>query len=180
MKRELVNRRHILKAVGALGVTSALTACVGGGGGAGIEFHRSTARALGSTTRFDATRFAGRWIIRGEFVHPGQAPQFGEVNLIERGGVIAALDVYGPSGHLEHYVASQPAPGRFSVGTAPYDTQYWVLWVDADYRTAAIGTPSGSFGWIIDRAKSGGDDRIKAARDVLGFNGYKLSQLKIR
>ena len=118
-------------------------------------------------------------MIRGEFVYPGETPSFGAVNFAQSGGKITALDVYGPGGLLERYPAKQPAAGRISVGMAPFDTQYWVLWVDADYRTAAIGTPSGSFGWIIDRAKSGGEDRIKAARDVLGFNGYDLSRLKI-
>lgn len=173
-----MKRRQILAMTGAVAVAAGLTACVGGG--TGVEFHRSKTRQLSSTTRFDAARFAGRWEIRGEFVYPGEKPSFGAVNLTHRNRSIVALDVYGPSGLLERYDTKQPAPGRISVGTPPFDTQYWVLWVDADYRTAAIGTPSGSFGWIIDRSRSGGEDRIKAARDVLGFNGYTLSRLRTR
>ncbi|MCK8463876.1 lipocalin family protein [Aliiroseovarius sp. S1339] len=174
-----MDRRQMLMTAAALTASAGLTACVGGGG-SGVEFHRSKTRQLSSTTRFNAARFAGRWVIRGEFVYPGDKPSFGAVNFAENGGAITALDVYGPSGLLDHYSTKQPAPGRISVGSAPFDTQYWVLWVDADYRTAAIGTPSGSFGWIIDRSNSGGEDRIKAARDVLGFNGYNLSRLKTR
>ena len=174
-----MKRRQVLKTAAALAAGAGMTACVGGGG-SGVEFHRSSSRTLGSTTRFEAARFAGRWVIRGEFVHPGERPSFGAVTFSESGGVITGLDIYGPGGLLDRYPAKQPALGRISVGTAPFDTQYWVLWVDADYRTAAIGTPSGSFGWIIDRNTSGGDDRIKAASDVLGFNGYDLSRLQIR
>ncbi|GHE93532.1 hypothetical protein GCM10016455_12140 [Aliiroseovarius zhejiangensis] len=173
-----MRRRQILTMAGAAALTASLTACVGGG--AGVEFHRGKSRPLSSTTRFDASRFAGRWEIRGEFVYPGEKPSYGAVNLTHSNGKITAMDVYGPSGLLERYPTKQPAPGRITVGTPPFDTQYWVLWVDADYRTAAIGTPSGSFGWIIDRSRSGGEDRIKAARDVLGFNGYNLSRLQIR
>ncbi|MCI2393045.1 lipocalin family protein [Aliiroseovarius sediminis] len=171
-----MDRRRLLTGAVALAAGTGLAACMGGGGG--VRFHRKTSRGLNSTTRFDAARFAGRWVIRGEFVYPGEVPSFGAVVFTQAGGKIIALDVYGPSGLLDHYRATQPAPGRIKVGAAPFDTQYWVLWVDADYRTAAIGTPSGSFGWIIDRAKTGGDDRITAARDVLGFNGYDLSRLK--
>lgn len=71
-------------------------------------------------------------------------------------------------------------PGRIIVGTPPFGTEYWVLWVDADYRTAAIGTPSGSFGWIIDRKRTGGADRLKAAADMLAFNGYATDRLQTR
>lgn len=173
-----MKRRDMLKMTGAAAVAAGLTACIGGG--SGVEFHRSKTRPLSSTTRFDAARFAGRWEIRGEFVFPGEKPSFGAVNLSQSGGRITALDVYGPSGLLERYATTQPAAGRISVGTPPFDTQYWVLWVDADYRTAAIGTPSGSFGWIIDRSRTGGEDRIRAARDVLGFNGYNLARLQTR
>ena len=52
-----------------------------------------------------------------------------------------------------------------------------IMWVDEGFRTAAIGTPSGSFGWIIDRNRNGGEDRIKAAREVLEFNGYNMARL---
>jgi apolipoprotein D and lipocalin family protein len=53
-----------------------------------------------------------------------------------------------------------------------------VLWADADYRTLVIGTPDGSFGFILNR---GGfpADRLKAAREILAWNGYDLTQLVV-
>jgi len=73
-------------------------------------------------------------------------------------------------------------PGRLSLSSSDVeqDLQFWVLWVDEGFRTAAIGTPDGSFGWILDRKRTGGPDRIAAARDVLEFNGYDISKIVVR
>lgn len=176
----MIDRRNFLQCGGAASLAFALTACVGGGGGDGIEFHRNTKRPISSTTRFDAARFAGSWVIRGEFVHPGQKPLYGNVSIELGAGGITGITLSNASGGRERYDARMSTAGRITVGSPPFGTEYWVLWVDADYRTAAIGTPSGSFGWIIDRNRSGGDDRIKAAAEMLAFNGYAKSRLHIR
>lgn len=67
-------------------------------------------------------------------------------------------------------------PGRFA---APAQrSPWWVLWADADYRTLVIGTPDGSFGFILNRG-SFPVDRLKAAREILDWNGYDLSKLVV-
>jgi apolipoprotein D and lipocalin family protein len=53
-----------------------------------------------------------------------------------------------------------------------------VMWMDFDSRTAAIGTPNGDFGWIMDKNPTGGGDRIAAARDIMDWFGYDVSQLQ--
>ncbi len=174
-----MKRRQIVKLAAIAAISFGLTAC-SGSEQQGVELHRDQKRNISSTTRFDAERFSGRWVIRGEFAHPENAPTYGAVSFRQSGGKINSIDVSSGSSSAEHYAVTQPELGRIVVGNAPFETQYWVLWVDADYRTAAIGTPSGSFGWIIDRSRAGGEDRIKAARDVLGANGYNLSRLKTR
>jgi apolipoprotein D and lipocalin family protein len=64
--------------------------------------------------------------------------------------------------------------GRFSVeGMA----DWWVLWVDADYRTLVIGTPSGGFGLVLNRQATLPLDRSRAVRDILEFNGYQTEDL---
>ncbi len=67
-------------------------------------------------------------------------------------------------------------PGRLAQvrGTAPL----WILWVDDGYRTVAIGTPDGSFGWIMDRDPVPGRDRLRAAREVLAWYGYDLTAFR--
>lgn len=68
--------------------------------------------------------------------------------------------------------------GRLS---ASHDAQnvIWVLWIDEDHRTAVLGNPSGSFAQIINRTPTLRADRLQAAKDILKFNGYDLSQLKM-
>ncbi|SMR71444.1 apolipoprotein D and lipocalin family protein [Aliiroseovarius halocynthiae] len=174
----MIDRRKLLTIGGSALVGSALPACVSNNDG--FEFHRDTSRRLSSTTRFDAARFAGQWVIRGEFVHPGQPPLYGTVAIEHGAKGITGISISSGASGRERYDARMDRAGRITVGKQPFATQYWVLWVDADYRTAAIGTPSGSFGWIIDRNRKGGDDRIKAAADVMIFNGYAKSRLKLR
>jgi len=173
----MLTRRNFLKAATAGALIPPLSACVESS--AAVEFHRNTTRPISSITRFDTKRFAGRWVIRGEFTHPGEPPLFGSVTFEHSAGDITGLVIQNKVGGRSRFDAELKSRARVSVGKAPYDTQYWVLWVDADYRTAAIGTPSGSFGWVIDRSPSGGADRIQAAKDVLSFNGYDMSRFHV-
>lgn len=65
-------------------------------------------------------------------------------------------------------------PGRFAIGKSE---PWWVLWIDADARTMAIGTPSGAFGFILNRNGPIPRDRLVAAKDILAFNGYDETRL---
>ncbi len=65
-------------------------------------------------------------------------------------------------------------PGRWASGEVP---ELWILWVDDDFRTAVIGTPDGSLGWIMDRPGQASPDRTAAAREVLDWSGYDLGRL---
>lgn len=58
--------------------------------------------------------------------------------------------------------------------------ELWVIWVDDGFRTAAIGTPDGTYGWIVDRRPEGGADRLKAAAEILDFNGYDIARMKAK
>ncbi|WP_137110405.1 lipocalin family protein [Rhodobacter sp. SY28-1] len=69
-------------------------------------------------------------------------------------------------------LAVPTGPGRLSVA----GQDWWVLWVDTGYRTMAIGTPSGRFGFILDRGAIPGD-RLNAAREIFDFNGYRTDGL---
>lgn len=72
-------------------------------------------------------------------------------------------------------------PGRITLtGADPggIGAEWWILWVDDGYRTMVVGTPSGSFGMILDRQGQVPPDRMQAAREILEWNGYDLSQLR--
>lgn len=68
-------------------------------------------------------------------------------------------------------------PGRIRRKGREGGDPLWVLWVDADYRVAVIGTPSGRFARILARRPDPRPDLIAAAREVLDFNGYDVTRL---
>jgi apolipoprotein D and lipocalin family protein len=71
-------------------------------------------------------------------------------------------------------VARSAGPGRLTLAG---QEDWWILWVDSGYRTLAIGTPSGRFGFVLDRAALPAD-RLTAAREVFDFNGYAAAALR--
>ena len=71
-------------------------------------------------------------------------------------------------------------PGRFKVAErSGLGQDWWVLWVDEGYRTMAIGTPSGAFGFILNRGADLPKDRLTAAREVFDFNGYNTKKIVV-
>lgn len=72
-------------------------------------------------------------------------------------------------------------PGRLrpaGPAQAPLDQDWWLLWIDVDVRTVVIGTPSGDFGFILNRDARLPPDRATAAREILDWNGYDLTRLR--
>ncbi|MFC3180717.1 lipocalin family protein [Cypionkella sinensis] len=66
--------------------------------------------------------------------------------------------------------------GRFTVPGQP--GPWWILWADGDYRTLVVGSPNGRLGFILNRGAFP-PDRLKAARDVLEWNGYDVRRLVV-
>ena len=135
---------------------------------------RDNSAAISSTTRFDPARLAGRWVVRARFAGE-EAPLLPAEVLFFTGpdGQISRLETHGvrPGGS---FAVTQVAPGRLR---AENGREYWLLWVDADWRSAAIGSPDGRFGWILSREATGGEDRLQAARDVFAWVGYDMARL---
>ena len=128
---------------------------------------REAGTMIASTTRGGVGDMAGEWVVSqafpgGAFAAPGMRVT------ITMGTDMNASWAFGATEVSTVLVA----PGRYE-GTA----RLWVLWVDDDFRTAVVGTPDGSFGWIMDRPGEASPDRTEAARRMLAFNGYDLSRL---
>jgi apolipoprotein D and lipocalin family protein len=70
-------------------------------------------------------------------------------------------------------ITSAGAQGRYMLQGSV--TPLWVLWIDEGNRTMALGTPDGSFGMIVSKDAPPAD-RLRAAREVLAWNGYDLTQ----
>ena len=80
------------------------------------------------------------------------------------------------------WMATPLAQNRWQLSSEADDRrmEMWVIWIDDDFRTAAIGSPDSDMAFILDRKSEGGADRINAASDVLAFNGYNMSAFVTR
>ena len=134
---------------------------------------------------FDPARYAGLWYEVASFPTPFQA---GCANTRAEYGVVAqgVLSVRNTCSRNDTLSviegeARVDGPGRLKVRLqgVPVAADYWILWVDEGYRTAVVGVPSGRAGWILNRTPDIPADRLAAAREVLRFNGYDLTALKL-
>lgn len=156
-------------------------------GCAAVTPHRDTKIPMTSIAALDVGRYAGGWgeVARvGEALVPGCGPASLTLAPDGQGGFAVSGDcrIGGPMGsdRLVRGQARVAGPGRFDLAVeGGYSGPYWVLWVDEGYRTAVVGMPSGRAGWILDRAPEIPPDRLRAAREVLAWNGYDLSQLRM-
>jgi apolipoprotein D and lipocalin family protein len=146
--------------------------------------YRDPTALIGVTSRFDADKFTGVWYVRAGF-----DPSLGRMGFrmidTPKGQVMRlgafVCDGAGICGDFsEDLPTTKLGKGRFNVEMPNgQNREFWVLWVDEGFRTAVLGNKQGDFGWIVDRSTKGGADRIKAAREILDFNGYDVSQLKV-
>ncbi len=170
---------------GRLAVVLALVA-----GLAGCEttpgFRDSSVR-IAATTRFDPAEMRGLWVVRERVAEASTdqatAPErfaFGAVDGT-RIAVIRSHRVCDAATCVElqtPLTADLIGPGRFVMPRgAGVPVEHWVLWTDADYRVAAIGTPSGAFGWIMTKGEARGDV-MQAAREIMDWNGYDTTLLQ--
>ena len=137
---------------------------------------RDMAAPFASTQRFETERFLGDWVQVAAFAAPG-AGVAAERHLYRRAttGQIVA-DVTGATGERRHVYALE-GPGRLRA-VAPAGEALWVLWVDEGFRTAVLGTPSGSEAFILDRSVTPAPDRLRAAQEILQWYGYDLGRLQ--
>lgn len=139
---------------------------------------RNTGTQVYSNAVLESGKLVGRWQQVAEFAAP-DAPA------CRRGGAEIAGGATGLNLSANLCLGGVPTrfagplaaagPGRF---TPPTGEAWWVLWADVGYRTLVIGTPSGRFGFILNRGGDLPTDRLRAAREVLDWNGYDLARLR--
>lgn len=149
--------------------------------------YRDTTVPIASKADFDPSRYTGLWYEIARFPVSFQEGCTAVTAEYEKrpDGSLSVLNTCrdgapdGPSRRIEG-TAEVTGPGRLSVrfSSVPFvSAPYWVLWVDADYRTAVVGVPSGRAGWILNRDPTIPRDRLRAALRVLEFNGYDVSKI---
>ena len=163
-----------------IGLLVVLTACAPRES-AGTGIYRVKASPIYSNAVFEIGRMEGSWDQVAAFAGP--------LASVCRPG--AAEFVSTPSGLRVSYklclsgtdangagAIATTGPGRFAIeGKDGIGEDWWVLWVDEGYRTMAIGNPSGTFGFILNRGRALPADRLNAATEVFDFNGYNTAKL---
>ena len=117
-------------------------------------------------------RMAGRWVQIAGFGTEALTCGPGEV-VIAGDDIRWSLCLDRPQSGAGALVWGKP--GRFAVPDMP---DWWVLWVDGDYRTMVIGTQSGQFGFVLNREPDLPADRARAVRNIFDFNGYDPGALQ--
>ncbi|MFN7224722.1 MAG: lipocalin family protein [Paracoccaceae bacterium] len=136
---------------------------------------RTAGAPIWSNAQLDQARLVGNWRQAAAFAAGDPACAPGGADIGGRAGALnltARLCLSGREVRLSGPLVAS-GPGRFRVGSQ----DWWVIWVDTDYRTLAIGTPSGAFGFILNRDGALPPDRLRAAREIFDFNGYDIRHL---
>lgn len=135
---------------------------------------RAAEAPIYSSAVVEVSRLAGQWQQVATFAGEGQAEcRAGRVEFVAQD---LRWDLCLPGGKRSGAGPLTPGtPGRFGVEGMD---DWWVLWVDADYRTLVIGTPSGDYGFVLNRGLDLPQDRAKAVRDIYQFNGYAAESLE--
>ncbi|KIN63959.1 Lipocalin-like protein [Sulfitobacter noctilucicola] len=122
---------------------------------------------LGGTSRFEAGRFAGDWqTVRclGECERSVTYQVATDGVFLRRAG--DTLTAY-----------SVPAPGILREMGG--DSTLVVMWVDEGFRTAAVGDADGRWAAVLGRSRKTAPDRVKAATEILDFNGWDIAKMQV-
>jgi apolipoprotein D and lipocalin family protein len=135
---------------------------------------RAADAPIWSAAAFLPAQAAGTWRQVAAFQPEGAECGAGGIAITPEAGGLRLNGSLCLAGALRNVsgLAVPSGPGRLTVA----GEEWWVLWVDTGYRTMAIGTPSGRFGFILDRGAIPGD-RLTAAREIFDFNGYRTAAL---
>jgi apolipoprotein D and lipocalin family protein len=175
---ELTAQSHLLgdkiRLISAAVVLGLLASC---GSSPDVQRLRPPDDPIYSNASFDLSRLNGNWQQAASFAaQPGCTGGVAKFSADASGQITgeASLCV---AGRLQGWsgTVTRVGPGRFTIGAGE---PWWVLWDDADNRTLVIGTPSGAFGFVLDRTGDLPADRLAAAREILDFNGYDLAGLQ--
>ncbi|MEQ3626569.1 MAG: lipocalin [Celeribacter sp.] len=130
---------------------------------------RAADAPISSIVGFSRSQLAGDWV---EVARYGTGPcTLCRVSFAADGTRATRADgLAGPVASL--------GPGRISL--PGIDAPVWVLWIDGDARTLVLGTPSGAFGTVLNRAGAAlPPDRLTAAREIFDFAGYDPQALRL-
>lgn len=140
---------------------------------------------MSTTSRFESRAFSGEWNIIARIGDTEARKANYRYDVSRNGGLYWTLgkgrfDHHGFSGMWNQLFKSD-GTGQLvaQVNFPEFGENQLVHWVDEDFRTAVVGYASRENAWILNRTPTLRADRLQAAKDILKFNGYDLTQLKM-
>ena len=130
---------------------------------------------MAATSRFDAQRFSGDWVVREGFEDAWTFDRF--TFDVPRGLATGTWVQSNPDAQARVRISQAGVFFLDYIGQRRMSEEMVVLWVDEGFRTAALAARNGRAAVIVDRKASGGADRIEAARVLLRKNGFDVTKL---
>ena len=124
---------------------------------------------IASKADFDPAGFSGRWY---EIAQLSDAASCPVLDVIVTDGRLFLEELCAEGRRSRG--ATLAGPGRLALSDG---TELWILWIDANNRTAIVASPDGGIARILDRGTDVAEDRWRAALDVLEFNGFRTEAL---
>lgn len=160
--------------VAALMVAMVLGTCVPEAPRQDVSLIWNPTVGMAATSRFDAQRFSGDWVVRAEFEDAWSFDRF-RFN-VPSGSTAGTWEE--PDAQAAVRLSQLGVFFLDYLGQRRMSDEVVVLWVDEGFRTAAIALRNGRAAVIVDRSAAGGADRIEAARVLLRKNGFDISKLQ--
>lgn len=136
---------------------------------------RNVQKPLYSTADLPPSRLMGRWRQEAGFGAVCSKTRFQGAEFTVQNGVVQVAYHLCLNGRIQQ--GQGPLAGRQGRYHLPQLAMpIWVLWIDADNRSMAMGTPDGSLGMILSKDAIP-NDRLQAAREILAWNGYDLAKM---
>lgn len=136
---------------------------------------RNPQKQLYSTADLPPSRLIGRWRQEAGFGSTCGKTRFqGAEFTVQNGAVQVAYHLCLNGRIRQGQGALAGRQGRYYLPQLAMPI--WVLWIDADNRSMAMGTPDGSLGMILSKDAIP-NDRLQAAREILAWNGYDLAKM---
>lgn len=139
-------------------------------------------------TALDVERFLGRWYIIahvpywaergkvGSYVEYRARPdgRYDDLYYFRRDALEAPVERWEGVA----WILDPPTARRWKARFLwPLSTEFWVLEVDPEYRTALIGTPDRRLAWIYARSPELDPERLAGAKRRLGELGYPVDAM---
>ena len=138
---------------------------------------RDPAVPVRSIAGYDFARMQGDWHEVASLAPTAAGCGPGHLSVRPEGAALRLSGALCMAGSLRpvNARAVPSGPGRLALSGEAED--WWVIWADHGDRTLVLAPPSGRFAVVLDRGRIP-PDRLKAAREVLDFNGFNVALLR--